>query len=292
MDVIGILDSYGLLDRKSTVNGEEIQIICPFHIENDPSLRVNALKGVFFCQGCGATGNLPKLIAKLEGINLLLAMRKLLKLEFVPAQQEQESKTTKEKLREAWEYFSSLAKPSWEAIKSHYLISRGFTAQILISADCRINQNSLYPIILPLREQEKFKGYICRRSDDEQEKRYMLNPGLEKRSILVGDLVRGPVLLTEGYLDYLKARQFGFRNVACTLGWRVSDTQVKKLERYATVIVEALDNDPRGRQGARELAKKTDLPLISLRYPDSVKDIGAMDRLTFIEALRRTKAQA
>lgn len=46
----------------------EQTVCCPVHGETRPSCRVNVLKGVFFCHGCGARGNYLSLIMLMEGL--------------------------------------------------------------------------------------------------------------------------------------------------------------------------------------------------------------------------------
>lgn len=48
--------------------GKEWVGLCPFHAEKTPSLSVNDAKGVYYCRGCQATGDVISFVAKYRGI--------------------------------------------------------------------------------------------------------------------------------------------------------------------------------------------------------------------------------
>jgi DNA primase len=62
-------------------HGDQGSAICPFHSDSKPSLSMNAELGVFFCHGCGASGNLVTFEARLTGADPATARRNLRSLE-------------------------------------------------------------------------------------------------------------------------------------------------------------------------------------------------------------------
>lgn len=56
-------------------SGHELVGLCPFHAENTPSFRVNDAKGVFFCFGCSASGDLVDYLRGMEGLTFVEALR-------------------------------------------------------------------------------------------------------------------------------------------------------------------------------------------------------------------------
>ena len=40
---------------------------CPFHDDHRPSLSIDAKRGLFFCHGCGAKGNLVQFRRRITG---------------------------------------------------------------------------------------------------------------------------------------------------------------------------------------------------------------------------------
>ena len=69
-DILQILENLGIrLDRARAVkNGEEIQALCPFHEDQNPSFYLNIDKLVYTCFGCGARGHVTKLIQELTNL--------------------------------------------------------------------------------------------------------------------------------------------------------------------------------------------------------------------------------
>lgn len=65
LNFMEILEDFGLLDGSITT-ADGVNIICPFHDDKDPSLKVDTNRNVYKCFGCGANGggNAIKFIAR------------------------------------------------------------------------------------------------------------------------------------------------------------------------------------------------------------------------------------
>ncbi|MEN3045525.1 MAG: DNA primase [Candidatus Hydrothermales bacterium] len=59
--------------------GRGYQAICPFHPDRKPSLSFDSERGLFYCFGCGKSGNLIHLISEMEGISKFEALKNLAK---------------------------------------------------------------------------------------------------------------------------------------------------------------------------------------------------------------------
>jgi DNA primase len=253
---------------------ESFKTSCVYHSEHTPSLTVNANTGVFYCFGCGVTGTIVDLVAKIEDVNTLIALAICVKLSkgsnsFIPIQ-----KQNKNWLNEAKVLFNSCIKPSWPNIKRHYLLKRGFTPKTLSYFDIRLDPFSDHPIVIPLRENKSFKGYLRRRSDSDDEPKYLYNPGFRRKIALVGEYRKGVILVAEGFLDMAKAWQGGFSNICCTLGWKPTSYQIEKLKKYTDTIISGLDNTETGEKGNAVLGEHFNI--VRFPFPDGKKDIGAM----------------
>ncbi|HEX29460.1 MAG: hypothetical protein DRN90_00665 [Thermoproteota archaeon] len=70
MNVLGILGRFNIqLDGHWVKGGTELQTLCPFHDESQPSFYLNLERGVYYCFGCGASGNVFDLIEHLTDLS-------------------------------------------------------------------------------------------------------------------------------------------------------------------------------------------------------------------------------
>lgn len=66
------------VERLSPPNGRnQSQGLCPFHEDRNPSFSVNIMTGLWFCFGCGESGNVLSFYAKLHGLSYKKAAREL-----------------------------------------------------------------------------------------------------------------------------------------------------------------------------------------------------------------------
>lgn len=292
INVIAILNYYGLISN-ITAYDIDIKIICPFHEETVPSCNVSLTNGMYYCFGCGRGGSLIDLISQIEKVNKLKATiiaNKISKGNFSSTLRDsfysEERVVDKVALLERSKlFFDGLSAPSWNTIKHHYLFTRGFASNTLKEFDVRINQSSNYPIIIPIYEEGVFKGYILRRTDSEEPK-YLFSRGFDKHHTIVGNMFMTPILVVEGILDLMKARQYGFKNVCALLGWSASVYQLEKISKSSRKIICALDNDKAGDRGYGILRNRFGKRLVKFPYPKKKKDICDLSLEEFNSSLK------
>ena len=302
-----VLWYYNLLPDTKAYNQK---IICPFHEDINPSMIVDLEEGRWFCFGCQLSGDAAKFVQlmeyKLNKSNDLKAYNKYLKIlkskECSDIKFEQYSKRQKPPDRElynqAYDYYYGLKKNDWQNdsgpselidIKS-YMMNRGFELNTLNKCRAKITYNKNYPIIFPMLDNGKFKGWVCRTTDKEIEKKrkYLYNEGFKRARTLVGDYGnKDYVIVVEGYMDRLKFIQYGEENVVAILGWKMSAEQIEKLKkRNITKVISALDNDECGRKGTEYLKKFFEVTRFT--YLKSIKDPGDMDKKSFKKMFERT----
>lgn len=286
-NVIAILAHYGLIPDISACD-MDIKINCPFHEETVSSCNVSLTTGVYHCFGCDKSGNLIDLISQIEKVNRIKAMIIATKISENTEIKDLGENFIGEKtiidnvlfLERAKSFFHGLPIPSWDIIKEHYLIERGFNSDTLKRFDVRINQSSVYPIIIPLYEEEDFKGYILRRVDAEEPK-YLFSRGFSKHHTIVGNLYRTPILVVEGILDMMKAIQYGFKNTCAILGWSASPHQLNKINDASRKVICALDNDKTGIRGYNILKSSLGDKVVKFYYPSKKKDICELSQEEF-----------
>lgn len=302
-----VLWYYNLLPDMKAYNQK---IICPFHEDVNPSMIVDLEEGRWFCFGCQLSGDAVKFVQlmeyKLNKANDLKAYNKYLKIlkskECSNIKFERYSKRQKPPDRElynqAYDYYYGLKKNDWQNdsgpselidIKS-YMMNRGFDLSTLNKCRAKITYNKSYPIIFPMLDNGKFKGWVCRTTDKEIEKKrkYLYNEGFKRARTLVGDYGnKDYVIVVEGYMDRLKFIQYGEENVVAILGWKMSAEQIEKLKkRNITKVISALDNDECGRKGTEYLKKFFEVTRFT--YLKSIKDPGDMNEKSFKKMFERT----
>jgi len=76
VDLVKVIENYG---HRVYKKGNSYKAKCLFHEEQEPSLSITPKLGLWQCFGCGAAGDVFKLIQKKEGISFLEAVKKLAK---------------------------------------------------------------------------------------------------------------------------------------------------------------------------------------------------------------------
>lgn len=289
------------------------KIVCPFHADKNASLQINKGKCFWYCYACGAKGGILELVKKhnpnwsdIKCISFVVKLQK----ENLPIYNNVlynniynynninvKNISFVESIRISKGYYESLPSVNWFKIGNAntnseearecktYMLKRGFTPLLLKQSGAKPSLNPKYPICIPLLENQKFMGYILRtfNKEIEQQRKYMYNKGFKRERTLAGTYTKGkPLLLVEGYLDALKAKQFGIKNVCAILGWKLSPTQFKKIKQYQIpLLICGLDSDSAGNKGYNYLkfvCKGTDIKVKRLYYPKGIKDFGDLKK--------------
>lgn len=295
---LAILDHYRLLDE-AQIRTANLTILCPLHQEKTPSCGIELEHEVFYCQGCGQGGSLIDLVAKLERVNTLEALRVIHRIEqglegsgivgvkLVLPERGHDEGSSKDARRKARDFFLSLPKSPWRDIERHYLLDRGFTKETLELFDVRVNPSSEFPVIFPIREGGRFQGYMTRTTDNRPDK-YRMSRGLRKSEVVDGTVRKGAaLLLVEGKLDRMRAHQNGWPDTVSTLNWALSDVQLEKLSKAGAIIC-GLDNDDAGERGYRIVkdAFGRRMPVVRWPFPSWIKDHGELERYEFQAGLK------
>lgn len=301
-----VLIYYGLI---SDASQDEYKIICPFHGDINPSMKVNLVEGTFYCFGCTVSGNALKFVKlanpKMDDLQALKEYMKILKskkvcnIDFAERKRKPRIED-KQYLLEAEDYYYGLKTINWktddqqetiECLK--YMEDRGFNASILNKAKAKVTYNASYPIIFPMLDNGVFRGWVCRTNNSEvaKKRKYLYNKGFSRATTLVGNYENTKiVVIVEGYMDYLKMRMFGMHKVVAILGWKITDEQIKKLkDKGIETVISALDNDECGIKGTKYLRKF--FKVVRWQYDKSCKDAGDMNEKSFRRMKNKTKLQ-
>lgn len=309
-----VLYYYGLIFDTSCA---EQKIVCPFHDDVNPSMMVDLSAGKYFCFGCQEAGDAFQLVRKMNDekndLQAGLEYFKILKSDKVNKidLSERVKKSKKDNLQaldEAHDYYYGLNAVKWKSDKiekeavdaKRYMLDRGFLLETLIKYQAKITYNRNYPIIFPLLDNGEFRGWVCRTTDKEVEKKrkYLYNEGFSRSNTLVGTYGNKEyVIVVEGFIDMIKMKQnlrlLGIdEDVVAILGWKMSDEQVRKIkDSNIKYIISALDNDECGKKGTEYL--KTKFKVVRFCYLKGIKDSGEMDieqfRKMYSKTMRKIK---
>lgn len=72
-DLVGLVGEYSSLKRV----GRRLQGLCPFHQEKTASFSVNPEQGLYYCFGCGASGDAISFMRATEGLDFVEAVERL-----------------------------------------------------------------------------------------------------------------------------------------------------------------------------------------------------------------------
>lgn len=290
------------------------KIVCPFHSDVNPSLNVDLKDGIWFCFGCGESGNAFKFVKMMErakGKNDLSALQLYNSILAGAADKDvhvvharvTESHSKRQLYAEAYDYYHGLKKVKWDALDElnveeqealDYMESRGFSAETLVKCDARVTYRDSYSIIFPMLDNGKFKGWVSRTMDPllSQRRKYLYNKGFSRASTVVGDYSNARIVyVVEGYMDRLKLVQLGLDNVVAILGWKATDKQIEKLKKAGVeVVVSVLDNDECGRKGTKWLSSNFD-NVIRWSYLKGIKDPGDFDESSFDKMFSKTQCK-
>jgi len=291
-----VLKYYNLLRYES-----KYKIVCPFHEDVNASLQIDLDKQFWFCFGCQIGGGSIEFVKyaedSLNDMQVHMLHAKItknceLKGKSLVKQRSKAIESDADLYLAAQDYYFNLKSQDWEVDNDpdvEYMIKRGFTRKVLTECGMKLAYNNNYPIVFPMYDEDKFRGWVRRTTNLEIEKdrKYLYNKGFSRRDTIVGDYHAKVVMIVEGYMDRLKAIQFGMKYVGAILGWKITEEQIQKLKDAGVEeIISGLDNDECGKKGTRVLRQH--FKVTRFQFKKGIKDIGQMDQALFDKCKKKT----
>ncbi|QOD38747.1 DNA primase [Candidatus Wolbachia massiliensis] len=311
MDHIDIIKSKLLL---SDIVGKKVRLIkrgdsfvglCPFHHEKTPSFSVSNTRGLYYCFGCSAHGDVFEFISQTEGLNFKEALERLASVAGVELPKNFNAIKKNDKLfltlDLAANWFAQKNQSILEYLKQRrispeiidkfkigyapssglkeYLNSSGIEDKILIDVGL-INKNFrdyFYDrLMFPIQSiAGKVVGFGGRTLSSEQQPKYLNSPEsqlFKKRENLYGlnfalSEVRKKqhIFVVEGYMDVIALHQAGISNTVAPLGTAISAEQIENLWKFAKEISICMDGDSAGYRAATRVAEFA-LPILKPGY--------------------------
>ena len=268
----------GLHVVKVTPHGEYWSF-CPLHDDNDASLTINPVKGMFHCfSGClKGSGGLEGLFRKLKP-NKDLNSRFLSMFPVMYLRKADVSKQVKDEI-------DVNLLPL--ALNNEYLEQRGLSNSTVEAFD--INYLSYFDaIIVPLFMKEKQIGYV--RRNIKSNPKYLNSPDLNRDSLLFPydkvEIRDNRIIVVEGVFDAINAHDKGVTNVVATLGGIISKGQIRLLGSLTRNVVLCPDRDTSGLRIAErntELLTKYGFNISYTIAPHGHKDFGDVKNFSNLE---------
>lgn len=142
VDIVGLVGEYVTLKKK----GVNYEACCPFHEEKTPSFKVNPVKGIYKCFGCGKGGDAISFAMDIESLSYVEAIRFLAKKYGITLeesetnrdemmQQQSEKESLQIVMNFAQQYFHENLHQTEEgrSIGLSYFMERGLRADIIES---------------------------------------------------------------------------------------------------------------------------------------------------------------
>ena len=226
------------------IDDTRLKCFCPFHDDDNPSLRIDLDKGAYCFAGC-YKGDLVGLISKVTGENRVLARLHVLDaFEFDIETQH---------LPGAIPAFFKNHTTDYQNAKDWFQ-KQGFTFKTALYWKIDF---SLTSFSFPIRDFNSNTVGVVTRNISSSPK-YIHNEGF-KKNVLFGENfldTSKPVIVVEGFLDVFYLWQLGY-NVCALMGVVTTDEQLEKLKTLNIHMV-IFDEDVAGRNGIKKL--KDDFP--------------------------------
>jgi DNA primase len=248
--------------------GKQCMVLCPFHMDSQPSCSVNLERNVFHCFGCDAKGSVLDFVARIENISILASAARV--IDICALRNDHPHCHTLAPKGEVSRKSRDPARPlqplpfRLKLDPAHpYLSARGISPELAAQLGlgyCSSGTALQGWICIPIHDERGvLVAYAGRWASDEIPQgisKYHLPRGFEKRRVLFGlDRVTGSehLILVEGYWSVFRLHLLGVPAVA--LMGRVLSAEQETLLRKSGVrrVTLLLDGDRPGREGAGKI---------------------------------------
>lgn len=124
LSIVDVISSYLTIEKA----GKNYKARCPFHNEKTPSFSISPDRGIYYCFGCGAKGDIFSFVEHFEGTDFLGALKILaekagVELSTYKSKEKDKTDIYYEIMEEATSYYENKFSENIEA--RSYLLSRG-----------------------------------------------------------------------------------------------------------------------------------------------------------------------
>lgn len=294
-DFPAVLASYGITLVKDGTKPDQYKCLCPFHDDEDPSLKVNIAKNIFNCFVCGEHGNVLDFVMKMDGEGIRNCAKKVADISGIPYSAEVGSATSRAKpkpartakrKREAVAQAKPAPKADDEEVltdgvpynpaltfelknlqtEHQFLEERGITPDMVetfglgIAGRGMMKGRLVFPVHNIKDELVAYCGRLVEGEPSDEAPKYKFPPRFRK-DLEVFNLNRmhqndQTVILVESFLSVVKLHDWGF-SVASPMGRSMSDQQIELLHSAGIETAYLLfDGDDPGRTAVTTVGRQ------------------------------------
>ena len=273
--------------RISRSTGDEVLAYCPWHDDQNASLAINHVKGMYHCfSGCvRGSGGLVNFFKKLDDSGEV-AQKYLTIFAVDISNMMPVVEVDNNPDLETDDGYDVESLPL--ALENEYLSGRGILDETVREFNLKYHADDDC-IVIPINMKGESIGYIRRNISSNPK---YLNSNKLPRDIIIYPFDQfehkdGMVFVCEGPFDAIKAHQLGLKNTVCTLGGVVSDNQCRLLGELGSRIVLCIDKDDSGiritESNTNKLMGKYGFSVEYTTAPGIAKDFGEANDLTNLE---------
>lgn len=268
-------------------------IFCPFHYnKNTPACEVDKEKGLFLCFACGERGTLLDLVMRTTNRNYFEASRVIStaakSIDFA-SRIEKDIQVKEEFLQFDNELIDRLHN---DLLLSDKAIAYFKTRNIELDAikKFKLGYSPKQDMVtVPIYSHTDIcVGFVGRSVEG---KSFKNSTGLPRNKVLfnLNNVKFSDIVVVESSFDAIRLWQLNIPAIA-TLGANIGKNQINLINKYATRLILAMDQDEAGGSLTRNLNKSVTVPILNMDFPDGVKDIGDMTDKQIVKSFNSLKS--
>ena len=268
-------------------------IFCPFHYnKNTPACEVDKEKGLFLCFACGERGTLLDLVMRTTNRNYFEASRVIStaakSIDFA-SRIEKDIQVKEEFLQFDNELIDRLHNDLLSSDKAiAYFKTRNIELDAIKKFKLGYSPKQDMVTVPIYSHTDICVGFVGRSVEG---KSFKNSTGLPRNKVLfnLNNVKFSDIVIVESSFDAIRLWQLNIPAIA-TLGANIGKNQINLINKYATRLILAMDQDEAGGSLTRNLNKSVTVPILNMDFPDGVKDIGDMTDEQIVKSFNSLKS--
>ena len=268
-------------------------IFCPFHYnKNTPACEVDKEKGLFLCFSCGERGTLLDLVMRTTNRNYFEASR-IISNASNPVDFSSIIEKSIEPKEEFEEFDPALILRLHESLLGNsraieYFKSRNIELDAIKHFKLGYSEKQDMVVVPIYSHTDVCIGFVGRSVEGKQFKN---STGLPRNKVLfnLNKTKFQDIVIVESSFDAIRLWQLNIPAIA-TLGANLGKNQISLLNKFASKVILAMDQDDAGMKLMKNLNSNLTLPISTMQFPEGCKDIGDMSDEDIVKSYKEIKS--